>query len=88
MDVEVAVGVDVGAGVVVGVAFFAARPLFQTNFFPDLMQVKVFPLTTSDTPALLHLAPALAAAFTGIMGVDRKRESIEKNAISFLFIFI
>jgi len=34
----------------------------------------------------VHLAPALAAAFTGIMGVDRKREIIEKNAISFLFI--
>jgi hypothetical protein len=28
----------------------------------------------------------LAAAFTGMRGVDRKRESIEKNAISFLFI--
>jgi hypothetical protein len=34
----------------------------------------------------LHLAPALAAAFAGMRGVDRKRESIEKNAISFLFI--
>jgi hypothetical protein len=33
----------------------------------------------------LHLAPALAAAFAGIMGVDRKRESIEKNAINRLF---
>jgi hypothetical protein len=27
----------------------------------------------------------LAAAFAGIRGVDRKSESIEKNAISFLF---
>jgi hypothetical protein len=33
----------------------------------------------------VHLAPALATAFAGIMGVDRKRESIEKNVISFLF---
>jgi hypothetical protein len=33
----------------------------------------------------VHLAPALATAFAGIMGVDRKRESIDKNAISFLF---
>jgi hypothetical protein len=34
----------------------------------------------------VHLAPALAAAFAGITGVDRKKESIDKNAISFLFI--
>jgi hypothetical protein len=32
------------------------------------------------------LAPALAAAFTGMRGVDRKRESIDKNAITLLFI--
>jgi hypothetical protein len=50
------------------------------------MQVKVFAPTTDLTPTFEHFAPALAAAFTGIMGVDRKRESIEKNAISFLFI--
>jgi len=37
-------------------------------------------------PALTHFAPALAAAFAGICGVDRTRESIDKNAISFLFI--
>jgi len=34
----------------------------------------------------VHLSPALTAAFAGIRGVERKRESIEKNAISFLFI--
>jgi hypothetical protein len=28
----------------------------------------------------------LAAAFAGIIGIDRKRERIEKNAISLLFI--
>jgi hypothetical protein len=33
----------------------------------------------------VHLAPALAAAFTGMRGEDRKIEIIEKNAISFLF---
>jgi hypothetical protein len=37
-------------------------------------------------PALLQDAPALAAAFAGMRGVDKKRESIEKNAINFLFI--
>ena len=50
------------------------------------MQVKVFAPTTDLTPIFEHLAPALAAAFAGIMGVDRKKESIEKNVISFLFI--
>jgi hypothetical protein len=50
------------------------------------MQVKVFAPTTDLLPTFEHLAPALAAAFTGMRGVDRKRESIEKNAISFLFI--
>ncbi len=50
------------------------------------MQVKVFPLTTSMFPDLVHLAPALAAAFAGLMGEDRKRESTDKKAISLLFI--
>jgi hypothetical protein len=35
----------------------------------------------------VHLAPALAAAFAGIKGEDRKRESIDKNAITLLFIY-
>ena len=73
----------VGAAGLVDLTF--ATPLFQTNFLPDLTHVNVLPAATEVIPALLHLAPALAAAFTGIMGVDRKRESIEKNAISFLF---
>jgi hypothetical protein len=61
-------------------------PLSQTNFVPDFMQVKVFAPTTDLLPTFVHFAPALAAAFAGIRGVDRKRESIEKNAISLLFI--
>jgi predicted acyl esterase len=36
-------------------------------------------------PALVHAPPALTAAFTGIRGVDSKSESIDKNAISFLY---
>jgi hypothetical protein len=50
------------------------------------MHVKVFPEAIDLIPAFVHVPPALAAAFTGIMGVDRKRESIDKNAISLLFI--
>jgi hypothetical protein len=36
-------------------------------------------------PALLQDAPALAAALAGMKGVDMKRESIDKEVISFLF---
>jgi hypothetical protein len=36
---------------------------------------------------LLQASPALAAAFAGINGRDRESESIDKNAISLLFIF-
>ena len=70
----------------VGVGFFIATPLFQTNLLPDFMQVKVLLPITDLIPTLVHLSPALTAAFAGIRGVERKRESIEKNAISFLFI--
>jgi hypothetical protein len=36
--------------------------LFQTNLFPDFMQVKVFAPTTDLLPTFEHFAPALAAA--------------------------
>jgi hypothetical protein len=36
----------------------------------------------------MHFAPALAIAFAGIRGVERKRVSIDKKAISLLFILI
>jgi hypothetical protein len=38
-------------------------------------------------PALVQAPPALAAAFTGISGRVRKSENIDKNTISFLFIY-
>jgi hypothetical protein len=60
-------------------------PLSQANFFPDLMQVKVLLPVTDLIPTLVHLAPALAAALAGINGRNTKRETIDKNAISFLF---
>jgi hypothetical protein len=37
-------------------------------------------------PGLVHFAPALAAAFAGIKGVEIKRVSIDKKAISLFFI--
>jgi hypothetical protein len=54
---------------------------------PDLTHVNVLPDATEVIPALLHLAPALAAAFAGINGRDRESESIDKNAITLLFIY-
>jgi hypothetical protein len=62
-------------------------PLFQTNFLPDLTQVKVLFPATDLMPTLVHLAPALVAAFAGISGSNTKRESIDKIAISLLFIY-
>jgi hypothetical protein len=41
-------------------------PLSQTNFLPDLIQVKVLPPATDLIPALVHLAPALVAECAGI----------------------
>jgi hypothetical protein len=61
-------------------------PLSQANFLPDLMQVKVLFPTIDLLPTLVHLVPALAKAFPGMMRVDRKRESIEKEMINLLFI--
>jgi hypothetical protein len=53
---------------------------------PDLIHVNVFPDATELIPALLHLAPALAAAFAGTICVAMKRANIDKNAITLLFI--
>jgi hypothetical protein len=44
--------------------------------------------TTDVIPAVEHAPPALAAAFTGIVGRDNESESIDKNAISLLFIIL
>jgi hypothetical protein len=60
-------------------------PLFQTNFLPDLTHVNVLPDETEVIPALVHAPPTLTAAFAGMRGVDNKRESIDKEVISFLF---
>jgi hypothetical protein len=73
-------------GRVVGTDLFKATPLFQTNFFPDLTHVKVFPEATDVIPIVLQPAPALTAAFAGIRGSDKVRESIERNEDMFLFI--
>ena len=68
---------------VVGVGFFIVAPLFQTNFLPELMQVKVLLPTADLMPSFVHLSPALTAALTGVKGRDK--ESTDKNATSFNF---
>ena len=40
----VGIGVGLGVGEMAGAAVLIATPLFQTNFFPDLIQVYFFPL--------------------------------------------
>jgi len=61
------VGADAGVGFEPATNFI---PLSQTSFLPDLTHVYVLPDATVVIPALLHLAPALAAALAGIRRVD------------------
>ena len=76
VGVGVATGVGAGEGVGAGVgstglktgfrsdlgAAFTATPLFQTSFFPDLMQMNFFPEAVAVAPAFVHFAPALGVA--------------------------
>ena len=64
--------VDCGIGKVIGIGALNATevpdladsftPLLQINFFPDLIQVNFIPATTDVALAIVHIAPALAAA--------------------------
>ena len=47
-----------------GVTIFT--PLSQTNFFPDLIHVKVLSETMEVKPAVLQAVPALTAAKAGV----------------------
>jgi hypothetical protein len=67
-----------GASFACAVDLGARTPLFQTNFLPDLTQVKVFPETTEVFPALVHAAPALTAAIAGI--VERREPTRTKDS--------
>jgi hypothetical protein len=52
------------------------------------MHVKVLPDATEAIPIVLQLAPDLTAALAWIRGRDKVRVSIDKKAISLLFIYI
>jgi hypothetical protein len=71
-----------GDGLILGLI-----PLFHSSFLPDLMHVKVLLPATDLIPTLLHLAPALTAAFAGTNVRDRESENIDKKAISLLFTY-
>lgn len=58
VGVEVALGVSNGDGFGVATTF---TPLLQTNFFPDLIQVYLYPKTVVVDFNLAHVAPALTA---------------------------
>ena len=62
VGVGIGVGVGVGVGEGISVAFFTATPLFQTNFFPDLMQVYLIPDDVLVFPSTLQAVPGLTAA--------------------------
>jgi len=62
VGVGVGVGIGVGVGEGEGVAFFTATPLFQINFFPDLIQVYLIPDDVLVWPSTLQAMPGLTAA--------------------------
>ena len=53
---------NIDAGEIFGLLEGETTPLFQTNLFPDLMQVNFKPEKLEVAPNLLHVAPALIAA--------------------------
>jgi hypothetical protein len=65
----------------IGMIFFTATPLFQTNFLPDLMQVNVLFPTTDLVPTLVHLAPALVAECAGIGWKVRLKLKVKTNKV-------
>ena len=87
----VGVGVDDGVGVGstglntgLGDGFGAAlitTPLFQTSFVPDLTQVNFLPEAEAVNPALVHLAPALTAAYAGAEIIKIERSSATKTRV-------
>ena len=87
LGVEMGVGDSVGEVIGVGVipidgvidcfdTIFTATPLFHTNFFPLLMQVKVFPWKTCLMPDFAHGAPVLGVAALTTAIPDKKSAEI------------
>jgi hypothetical protein len=73
VGVAVGVGVGVGVGVLAGVGFTAgfliAKPLFQINLVPCLMQVYLIFETIFVVPSLVHLVDEIETALAGIKNI-------------------
>jgi hypothetical protein len=67
--------------VVVGLAI--TTPLFQSNFFPDLIQVKVLLAVAETFPTFGHGEPALTAALAGFENSKIVKAINEKRATRF-----
>ena len=52
----------VSDGVGLGIAFLTMKPLLQTNFFPDLMQVYFFALYIFVLPCVEQMVPVFGGA--------------------------
>ena len=72
LDEGVGVGVPDGLGVGVGFATTTFTPLLQTNFFPDLMHVYLYPLTILISFKCVQAAPAFTALEAGVIPVAAK----------------
>ncbi len=84
--VGIGVGVAVGVGEIIGfgAATLTATPLFQTSLLPDLTQVYFLPPVVDVAPALVHLAPAFAAANEGVTISEMLRRRTRSNRVCFM----
>lgn len=70
-EVTVGSGSGVGAdsGAEVGSGFTTRTPLFHTNFFPDLTQVKVLPWLTTFWFKTLQAVKGVTLAAAAVIGI-------------------
>ena len=76
---ELGVGLTLGTGV----GTLIATPLFQINFFPDLIQVYLIHAEVAVAPILVHDVPGLGAA-VAIGEITASIKLKERRAKSFL----
>jgi hypothetical protein len=76
------VTVGVGVGFAAGFAAATVTPLFQTSFFPLLIQVYFFPAEVEVAPSLEHVVPALTAA----LAVEVISDSVARSTRSFVLV--
>jgi hypothetical protein len=74
-------GVTTGAGVAAGVGLAATfTPLFQTNFFPDFMQVYLIPFTVEVEFSFGQASPGLTAALAIFRFIGRSKTAEQRTA--------